>query len=362
MNKYILNFQRFLSNYKIHFIGWFIFIFYEVVIMGLVKGRFATLGNYVLFYFFNISLFYIHSYFIMPASKMKTRHAIWRLPLFIIIETGIYIPLVMGSATLLAAYAHLELMGPITFDFKTMANFAYRAIYFILFASAYYYILNYFTERKLAEEREKERLLVIIENQRINSDLMRSQHAHLKAQINPHFLFNTLNFIYTSTRKTSPEVSETIMALSEIMRYSIQEINNNSELMDELEQVENLIKLHQIKSGHTLYIDLNYSEESAQLQIIPLLILTLVENMFKHGDLRQAEHPGTIDLDYSEGVLHVTTKNLISASKSYASHHIGLENIKKRLKSSYGDKADIETETVDNQFFYVRLHILLEHE
>lgn len=355
------NFKDFLYRYRIHFIGWFLFIFYEVVIMGVIRGVFATFGNYALFYAFNIMLFYFHALVVMPAAKMKSIQALWRLPLFISLEVVLYIPLVLHTANFFNRYGYLELIEPIQFTFRAHTNVAYRAIYFILFATGYDYILNYFKERKRAEEQEKERLLVIIENQRIYSDLIKSQHAHLKAQINPHFLFNTLNFIYTSTRKTAPEAAEAIMALSEMMRYSIEEVKDHAQsaLSGELEQVENLIKLHQIKAGHGLYISLNYTEDVEYVQVIPLLIMTLVENMFKHGELREANHPAGIDISCSGGLLQVSTKNLVNLQPAYASHHIGLNNVKKRLKSAYGNKAALHTAVTEDHYFHATLTIEL---
>lgn len=358
------NLRDFLFRYRIHFLGWFIFIFYEVVIMGVIRGAFATFGNYALFYLFNILLFYFHAQVVMPAAKMKTMQAIWRLPLFISIEVLVYIPIVLHTADFLNKNGVLTLIEPVQFTFRAHTNVAYRAVYFILFATGYYYILNYFKERKRAEEKEKERLMVIIENQRIYADLIKSQHAHLKAQINPHFLFNTLNFIYTNTRKTAPEAAEAIMALSEIMRYSIEEVKDHAQsaLVEELEQVENLIKLHQIKANHGLNIALKYDEEELErIQIIPLLVMTLAENMFKHGELGQKDCPATIELSFSEGVLNIVTRNRVSLHQAHTSHHIGLSNVRKRLKSAYGKNARLDTFVTEDQYFHAQLVIELHH-
>lgn len=350
---------NFLRKYKIHFIGWFIFILYEVVIMGLIKKQFSPIGNYVIFYLFNVILFYVHAHFVMPAAKMKTVQALWRLPLFISFEVIVYICVTLNITDFLHRHGYVVFLNPPKFSLDIYLGTSYRVIYFILFSCAYYYILRYFEERKRAEEKEKERLLVIIENQRIYADLIKSQHAHLKAQINPHFLFNILNFIYTSTRKTAPEAAEAILALSEMMRYSIEEVGHvDTPLIGELEQVENLIKLHKIKSHKNLYITLKYDEEVEELKIIPLLIMTLAENMFKHGDLTQEDQPAYLRLKYREDVLQVETNNLIAKNQLHPSHHIGLDNVKKRLKAAYGNRATLQT-SVDDQRFKVLLEINL---
>lgn len=355
----IQNFYGLYKKYKIHLIVWFLFIFYEVVIVGLLRGYFATFGNYTLFYVFNIILFYVHAHVAMPAAKLNTKQALWRMPLFVILEIVIYIPIVMLTAAFFVEYTSIQLSGPIIFDNKGYATVAYRATYFILFSSAYYYIVNYFKGIKLAEKLEKERLLIIIENQRIHSSLIKSQHAHLKAQINPHFLFNTLNFIYTNTRKTAPDAAEAIMALSEMMRYSIQEVNDSSfsSLDAEVEQVENLIKLHQIKSYSKLYIHFDYEYDRENIQIIPLVLISLVENIFKHGNLTQEDHHAYITINARDGKIKIQTKNLIANNPAYPSHHIGLDNTKKRLQATYGERATLETEIDAQQCFHVRLEI-----
>lgn len=327
--------------------------------MGLITKHFASAGNYAFFYLFNILLFYFHAHIVMPAARMKTVQALWRLPIFIIIEVVVYITITLNLSNFLHRNSFVIFRTPPQFAIDTYVNMSYRVIYFILFSSAYFYILGYFEERKRAEEKEKERLLVIIENQRIYADLIKSQHAHLKAQINPHFLFNTLNFIYTSTRKAAPEAAEAILALSEMMRYSIEEVRNSSSpLIGELEQVENLIKLHKIKSQHELYITLDYDEEAAEQEIIPLLVMTLAENMFKHGDLLQEAYPAHLKLNFYDGTLLIETKNLIRKNQLHPSHHIGLDNIKKRLKATYGDRAVLHT-AVNNEQYLLSVEICL---
>ncbi|WP_316748431.1 sensor histidine kinase [Pedobacter gandavensis] len=319
--------------------------------MGLIRKQFAPFGVYAFFYFLNIIQFYVHAHFVMPAAKMKTIQALWRLPLLIAIEVLIYDCINLGITNFLYRNGYLIFKNAPDFSLDSYLSTSYRGVYFILFASAYYYILRYFEERKRAEEKEKERLLVIIENQRIHADLIKSQHAHLKAQINPHFLFNILNFIYTSTRKTAPDAAEAILALSEMMRYSIEEARKaNTPLIGELEQVENLIKLHKIKSHKQLYISLEYDAEVEEVEIIPLLMMTLAENMFKHGDLLQEAHPAYLRLTYREGLLEVETNNLISKNQMHPSHHIGLDNVKKRLKAAYGTHATLQTAVVEEHF------------
>lgn len=360
MKKRLKEYLSVLRKYRIHFIAWFFFIFYEIFIGGFIRGSFATFGNYFLFYVLNVSLFYFHAHVIMPASKPNTKRSIWLLPVLIILEVALYVPFTIFLADLFQKYGNLKLVSLAAFNKLALGNGIWRTIYFILFSTGYYYLMNYLKERKIAQESEKQRLLMIIENQNAQAELIRSQHAHLKAQINPHFLFNTLSFIYSHARKTAPEAAETIMTLSEIMRYAIQEDSesNFTDIMLEIEQVENLIKLHQIKSEHKFNILFKYNrEELTDIQIIPLVLITLVENMFKHGDLLRDHLPAIISINLTQDVLVIETQNLINVTTTPTSHHIGLDNIKKRLQMVYGQKAFLQTSKGKHTYFNVMLSI-----
>lgn len=362
MKKYFIGIFNFLIKFRIHFIAWFSFIFYEVIISGILRGYFASVGNYVLFYVFNVCLFYFHAYVIMPRAKTTSRQGIWVLPLLVVLEIVGYVVLSVWTANFFYRYAGLNLISPATFTYTSVVTSAWRTIYFILFASGYYYLINYLKEKKTAQDAEKEKLLMIIENQRGQAELIKSQHAHLKAQINPHFLFNTLSFIYTNARKTAPEAAEAIITLSDMMRYAIQDDGERifTDLFLEIEQIENLIKLHQIKADSGPYILLEYDQELKDIQIIPLVLITLVENVFKHGDLSQENHPALISINRAQHILIIETRNLIKINHLAVSHNIGLDNIKKRLEMVYGEKAFLQTGKDRNNHFNVLLSIELD--
>lgn len=352
---------NFLYKHRIHFIAWSFFIFYEVIISGILRGYFATAGNYILFYVLNICLFYFHAYVIMPAAKSHTKHGIWLLPLLIVIEVVFYVPFSILLAGFLNKYAGLMLVAPATLTKTAVVTSVWRTIYFILFSSGYYYLINYLKERKITQEAEKEKLIMIIENQNVQAELIKSQYARLKAQINPHFLFNTLSFIYASARKTAPEAAEAIITLTDMMRYSIQEDDEKifTDIVLEIEQIENLIKLYQIKSETKLNVILEYDADLANIQIIPLVLITLVENVFKHGDLLQEDYPALISINLAHNILIIETRNLINLNGSVISHNIGLDNIKKRIQMVYGDKAFLQTDRDKSNYFNVLLSIEL---
>lgn len=350
-------FSSFFIRHRNHFIGWFFFIAYEVITVGLIKEKFFSFGHYASYYVFNILLFYAHAYIVMPSSSMKTRDAFWRFPLFTLLELAVYIPILTFTVMHLRKY-NIVSIEHIEWSTNYLTNIGYRGVYFIMFATGYYFIMNYVNERKIAEAMERQSLMTTIEKQKIEKDLVSTQYAHLKSQINPHFLFNTLNFIYTNTRKRAPEAAEAILILSEIMRFAIEEVAEDSlsSLDEEVEHIENLISLHQIKADNRLQVILSFDNNQPGSRIVPLILITLVENVFKHGDLTRVDDPALINVVTEPGTILIETRNAINHSAKHSSHHIGISNIRQRLVSEYGADAVLNT-TTDQSHFSVRLSI-----
>ncbi|RYD77919.1 MAG: histidine kinase, partial [Sphingobacteriales bacterium] len=157
-----------------------------------------------------------------------------------------------------------------------------------------------------------------------------------------HFLFNTLNFIYNDARKKAPLAADAIMNLSEMMRYALKrpEASELVPLSEEVEQIEHLINLHKLRTANTINFDLIINGDLFGLRFPPLILLTLVENMFKHGNIAHSTQPSIVQIDYDRKSLTLTTINMINEvkKKESESHHVGLENIDKRLNNFYKDK------------------------
>ena len=343
------------SNKRLHILGWTIFIFYEAIIIGIFVGRFSTLSTYIIFYSLNIATFYFHAHVVLAFALKKINERWWKLPLFILLELGAYLILTVCLDYIVINYTDYN--GPIKLIFNA-AFFAapiYRAIYFMCFATSYYFLLNFLEERKKIEDLEKQRLNNIIQ-------IAKSENAFLKAQIQPHLLFNTLDFIYQNAKDSSPVAAEAIHSLAEMMRYSV-DSNQDKEFIlldEEINQVENLINLHQLRKDHHLQLRFWYDDEIRNTKIIPLVLTTLVENMFKHGELLRPSHPAEVSLSIKDHRLIIETSNLIKAVKDNSGLSSGMENIKKRLAYSYGKNAEFSYFTDSDQFFKVMLVIKIK--
>jgi len=339
---------------KLHIIIWIIFIFYEAIVIGIFIGKFLPISNYLIFYSFNVATFYFHAHVILASALKRPTGRWWKLPLFILLELALYLGITIILDYIVIHYTSYK--GPFKMEF-TASFFAgpiYRATYFICFSTCYYFLLNFLKERKKFEDLEKQRLNNIIQ-------IARSENAFLKAQIQPHLLFNTLDFIYQNARDTSPVAAEAIHSLSEMMRYSVDSNKDRDYILldEEINQVENLINLHQLRQDHRIQLRFWYDNEIRAIKIIPMVLITLVENMFKHGELLNESDPAEISLKTEQELLIIETSNLIKSVKNNSGLNAGMENIKKRLDYTYGNNAEFTYSGTENGYFKVMLTIKL---
>ena len=176
---------------------------------------------------------------------------------------------------------------------------------------------------------------------RLEKEKMQADYAFLKAQINPHFLHNTLNFLYARSLPYSTELSEGILTLSEIMRYSLdkeEDADGKVLLTREIEHVNNIIKIQQLRFGNALQVTFSIQGAPEGLRILPFVLITIVENAFKHGELKDPGHPVTLDLCIDEEKkLRFHCVNKKKTGPKELSTGIGLENTRKRLELAYGE-------------------------
>ncbi|WP_168187466.1 sensor histidine kinase [Pedobacter sp. G11] len=344
--------RNFLECYRYHFYLWGIFIFYEIAWIGLYSGFFGNPVRYFIVYSLNIGLFYFHALVTLKWSIQKSKSPISLIPVLFVLQTAAYVGMMYGIQKLMINYTRFLDGTTVKFDYQFCLGTIFRAFYFILFSTGYYFLQNYIEERRRTKALEKNKLENMV-------NLARSENAYLRAQINPHFLFNTLNFLYHNARDKAPVAAEGISALSEMMRYAV-DSDFNKEYVDlgsELEQVENLINLHQLRENHSLCLRLFYDDEVRDVKFIPLVLITIVENIFKHGDLTNSKVPGTVHISFDEGLLSIRTKNLIAAKRFKGSLHSGMSNISKRLQFSYGERAVISFGEVENNIFLFSLTV-----
>jgi len=355
--KPIFNLKNKLGNWLWHIGAWFLYMTYESFSVALATGSFSKLPFYLLHYAVNILLFYFHANVVLPLATQVRRNIIWKVPLLTIVEIALFLAFKFGTDHLIALLYPEMSRNEIILDEKFIAGGIWRSVYFILLSSGYYYLRYYIKERdnrELLEKRTFEEALKAKEN---FIELNNAKNAFLRAQINPHFLFNTINFIYSKIHKTDPAAGKALSLLSRLMRFAL-DSGKETELIPlagELEQVSLLLELWKIRQEEerTAFIT-EIQEGIGQVRFIPLAVLTLLENMFKHGNLSMEEHPGILRIEKRNGEIRIETRNLINTGLNDSGYHTGLKNIQQRLLLTYGNKADM-VHRISGEYFVVEI-------
>lgn len=209
--------------------------------------------------------------------------------------------------------------------------------------------------------QERQRIHMATELLKVEKEKNFAEHNFLRAQINPHFLYNTLNFIYSKSINSSNEqLSNAIVHFSEMLRYCF-EINEDEKgfvlVEEELNQINRLILLNGCRfSNQNIQSELNIK---APVKIIPFVLTTFVENVFKHGDITNAEFPVKLRAEISPDnvfLFDCINKKPVSKLKDVEGKTgFGLDNVKKRLIQTYGEKHELQI--VDSPLEY---HVTLK--
>jgi LytS/YehU family sensor histidine kinase len=199
-----------------------------------------------------------------------------------------------------------------------------------------------------------------LREEELKQTIATAELAYIRAQINPHFLFNTLNFLYSNIYPFSKDIAKSVLMLSDMMRFVI-ENNEEAKPIDlslEIRHIENYIKLNQLRLNNSLYIDFEYTGIPGNRKIIPFILMTLVENAFKHGDLTNEKNPLKIRLDMLSKSTRFYITNKISTVKLYEGHGIGMSNLEKCLELFYEDQFKLVVHN-DGQYYRCLLEIEL---
>ena len=201
-----------------------------------------------------------------------------------------------------------------------------------------------------------------IRNQQLLKENVEAQLQLLRAQVHPHFLFNTLNNIYSQTQLESPKGSKMIMGLSDILRYILYEGQKPFvPLKQELLMIKEYINLEKIRYGSKLDVDVSTPDQTDDIYIAPLLLLPFVENCFKHGTSNMLHDPWInliIELNDKILVMKLMNGNTQLKDDIQGKPGIGLNNVRQRLDLLYKDKHDLQLRE-DEEVFVVDLKVEL---
>ncbi|WP_117884172.1 sensor histidine kinase [Aureibaculum luteum] len=297
----------------------------EILSMWAVKDRFDT--NYS---------FFLHglNYTIAIMAIIWINHFIFIPTFFDKRRYFLYMILLIGSVFL---GAYLKGYG------KDGWYGVYKMIFFLIYTTGTG-MAAFFVRRNIIIQRENS------EKDKLQKEI---ELNYLKEQVNPHFLFNSLNSIYSLSRQQSPETPDLVMQLSELMRYQLESSKKDTVLLkEELEFIENYLLLEEKRLSERCTVDFLITGDYSDFKIAPMLLIPFVENAVKHG-AKSTNEQSTIDISVTikNSTLYFCVDNSkpskVSTSKRIG---LGLENVRRRLYLLYPNAHVLEIDDKENLY------------
>jgi two-component system LytT family sensor kinase len=308
----------------LHTAVWTGLLLFFLIISG--PGKITYKGVVMIVYFglINIAIFYINYLVILPGLLNKKKY--------------LWCAVSMAALVILAGFFKYGLATVfkdivLTRGEKKQYHLSFKDYYmgavfiscfFLFLSTALKFMMDWFVNEKIK---------TALENEKLTAEL-----AFLKSQINPHFLFNTLNNIYSLAYQQSDKTPAAILKLSEIMRYMLYESNEDKvDLSKEVRYLENYIELQRLRFKNEAYVRLNICGEADHQKIMPLVLISFVENAFKHGIATDEKHPIEISISIEAEKLRFKISNKVNTLNKDETGGIGLINVKRRLDLFYKD-------------------------
>ncbi len=342
-----------------HIFFWMLLLFFYTIAM---KSNYGSLyksfnRNVILLIPQILATYYILS-FLNPKLLYKKKYVLFGI-LFLI---GTYV--FSSLARILIIYVVEELYRQPPFRQESFFEIAldFKRLYKDFFYKVYLPVFL-FISINLIIERFKEKN----KNERLEKEKTKAELNFLKAQIHPHFLFNTLNNLYTLTLQKSDKASDTVLKLSDMLDYMLYKCNENRVSIDqEIKLLQNYMDLEKLRYGDRIKLFFNKDIDDFQTQIAPLILVSLIENAFKHGASGSVIIPeikADIKIKNEALLFSIYNTKPINVQKDPTNFKdgIGLTNTKSQLELIYPDKHSIDIEKNDTSY-HVILKIDLKEE
>jgi two-component system LytT family sensor kinase len=235
-------------------------------------------------------------------------------------------------------------VSPDFYHYARNVFFFYMPSYFI-YGIMYFFLENWFWTIQNQQDILKEKLT--------------AELAFLRSQINPHYLFNTINDIYTLVYQKADEAPDALLKLSEMLRYMLRESQTDKmPLEKEITYLKNMIELPQISAKGKIFIEFDVHIKTTDIQVPSLLFISFLENAFKHGIFTDPKFPLIIRLDVTDDHLTFLCNNRKAKVFKDKTGGIGLSNVQRRLELLYPKKHQLKI-TDDEDFYCVELILAL---
>lgn len=196
----------------------------------------------------------------------------------------------------------------------------------------------------LAIELTFELFRQMLSHQELEAEKNKAELALYKAQINPHFLFNTLNTLYALTLSKSDRAESAFVKFSNILHYMYAQADRVLiPISDEWEYIRQYVDLQRLRLNAHTQVDIREQIDNDQVSVPPMLFITFVENAFKYGISSENDCTIQIGLRLQNGILEFTTRNAVMRQREEQTPGIGIENCRKRLQLLFPDRFDLQT-------------------
>jgi len=344
-----------LAKFKFHKIEWafhvifwliYYFIFYTALIIGFPKDKVSYMFLEEIAYT-SSELYVVYSilFIIIPllsSSKIKK-------PIAILLS--------VSSIFIFALFRYLFIIFGSNTNFDIIYEVTSSILIYIRFGAI---VIAYWAGKsRIIIEKEKDKIEK--EKLQLEKSKLQTELAHLKSQFSPHLLYNTLNFFYGRVYKLDEALADNLAKLSDILRYSLEgEPDSLIDLDEEVKYLQNFIDLHKLRFGDNFFINLSISGNLTGKKILPLVLISFIENAIKHGEYTSAEHPIEVVLRVANNEILFSVRNLKKINRlaniRFISTGLGLENIRKRIKLIYGNLQEL-TISEDDSFYTTILKI-----
>ncbi len=327
----------------LHLLAWFLYLFFYRVAYVQQSGSTEYRSLFLLsIVITDVPIFYY--YYLRAVPRLLVGKKVWILLLITVVITLCY-PIARYGVDLWFSIYYPDDLIPLSNIAVTSFNVVYgiralSALFVIAMAGIGKFTFDWFENQRIRRE---------LENQNLTSEL-----AYLKSQINPHFLFNTLNNIHTLAYKKSDGAPEAIMKLSELMRYMLYESDvTYVPIEKEIQHLKSFIGLQELRFKADSIVSLKISGDTKGVKIAPLLLLPFIENAFKHGCNLNKSGAIKVSLTINQGVEYVVENEICNQQNDVSRDTvggIGLENIRRRLILIYPDKHTFQVSQSSNSF------------
>ena len=284
--------------------------------------------DYLVFGSINVAVFYINYIVLIPELIKKRKQYLWYIVCFILLiaaSTGIKTVVAMLNPELVLQYTS----DSGTINKISITNYILSVVFiagfFLVSSSIIKFAVDWFSNERIQRNLESEK-----------KDM---ELQFLKSQLNPHFLFNSLNNIYSLAYQKSDKTADAILKLSEIMRYMIYESNDSWVSLDkEVEYVESYVELQKLRFKDGAAVEITINGVIDGQKIVPLILISFVENAFKHGVANDKEDPIKINIIANQKILHFSVTNKKNTTNKDAIGGVGLNNVERRLQLLYPER------------------------